>query len=220
MNLVGQKFNLLTVVRHDGVRHGMNHWLCRCDCGGETSTSSTKLRKGYSKSCGCARVLAGKLKRTHGATAGGKPLPEYGIWVSMRQRCKNPNNRAYAEYGGRGICVFEGWDRSFEAFYRYIGPRPSASHSLDRIDNDRGYEPGNVRWAGKSQQASNRRSARIGVRSDSKSGIKGVFRVSASTWGARIKVNGKFKHLGCFSSPDAASAAFAAAYSQRIGEAT
>lgn len=75
----------------------------------------------------------------------------------MRRRCLDPNHAKYADYGGRGITVCEAWAESFESFFDHIGLRPGPGYSLDRINNDRGYEPGNVRWATASQQNKNRR---------------------------------------------------------------
>lgn len=86
--------------------------------------------------------------------------PLYIIWYSMKQRCTNPNHRAYANYGGRGISVYPEWLRSYEAFESYMGPKPGPEYSLDRINNERGYEPGNVRWATAKEQAANRRPPR------------------------------------------------------------
>lgn len=83
--------------------------------------------------------------------------PEYSAWTSMKQRCFNPNKPNFYLYGGRGISVCAEWDASFEVFYEYIGPRPSNGHSLDRIDVNGHYEPGNVRWATADIQAQNRR---------------------------------------------------------------
>jgi len=83
--------------------------------------------------------------------------PEYGAWVNMKQRCYNPNDKFYYAYGGRGILVCERWKSSFKAFYADIGPRPSKSHSLDRIDVNGNYEQGNCRWATAIEQLSNQR---------------------------------------------------------------
>lgn len=87
-----------------------------------------------------------------------RKMPEYKSFVSARHRCNNPSNAAYQNYGGRGInMLFD----SFEAFFADIGPRPSPDHSIDRIDNDRGYEAGNLRWATRSEQSLNQRKARM-----------------------------------------------------------
>lgn len=83
--------------------------------------------------------------------------PEYRAWADAKYRCFNPNAADYYKYGGRGITMCDEWRNDFDAFLEHIGPRPSAKHSLDRVDNERGYEPGNVRWATKSQQNINRR---------------------------------------------------------------
>jgi hypothetical protein len=96
----------------------------------------------------------------HGIAARGKMTPEYHIWLAMRSRCRNPKDKAWKNYGGRGLCVCDRWD-DFAAFISDVGLRPSASHSLDRIDNERGYEVGNVRWATKREQVRNMRRNRI-----------------------------------------------------------
>jgi len=95
--------------------------------------------------------------RTHGRW----DSPEYRIWASMIQRCHNPRCRSYANYGGRGIFVCDAWRNSFAAFLADIGERPMKTLTLERIDNDRGYEPGNCRWATRADQQKNRRETRL-----------------------------------------------------------
>lgn len=93
--------------------------------------------------------------------------PEYQAWANMKQRCFNPNTRSYPRYGGRGITVCEAWSRSFEEFFLAVGPRPTPAHSLDRVDNNGNYEPGNIRWATKQEQTRNREKT-LSVRIDGK----------------------------------------------------
>jgi hypothetical protein len=82
------------------------------------------------------------------------------VWAAMKSRCLHPGHKEYANYGGRGISVCEEWHKSFAAFLNHVGPRPSDKHSLDRINNDGNYEPGNVRWATWAIQSSNKRTNR------------------------------------------------------------
>jgi hypothetical protein len=143
---VGEVIGRWTVVDrgpNDSARS--SQWVCRCACGTERLVRADRLRAGKSKSCGCQRVSM------RGLTAEGV------CWRGMKQRCRNPNNPAYPSYGGRGITVCERWN-SFENFYADMGPRPSPQHSIDRWpNNDGNYEPGNCRWATKSEQNENRR---------------------------------------------------------------
>jgi hypothetical protein len=138
--------------------------LCKCDCGAEVTLRLKLVKSGNTSSCGCLK-REGDLQRfkariTHGLT--GHYICK--IWQGMLSRCYNPEHRSYGQYGGRGVCVCERWRESPVNLLEDMGERPSKDHSLDRIDVNGNYEPGNVRWATRSQQQRNRRdSVRIEV---------------------------------------------------------
>lgn len=96
----------------------------------------------------------------HGESVGYQPSPEYRAWLDIKKRCLNPNNASYPRYGGRGITMYEPWQTDVKAFIAHVGRRPSPKHSIDRIDNARGYEPGNVKWSTTAEQLMNRRNTR------------------------------------------------------------
>lgn len=159
INMTGQKFAKLTVLAM------LPNWrcLCLCECGTEFDTQSYNLRKGLTKSCGCLR-LTGDARRTHGESAKGKWTAEYRTWVNINTRCHNPKATRYENWGGRGIKVCDEWRKDFQAFLNHMGRRPSSEHSIDRIDNSGNYEPGNVRWATRSEQARNTRPHKKGYK--------------------------------------------------------
>lgn len=145
-DITGQKFGKLTALAYAG----NTKWSCKCDCGEMCEVLGDSLRRGSTKSCGCSRNVR------HGATINGAWTPEYNSWVSMNDRCNNPNNKRFYDYGGKGISICERW-KLFENFLADMGPRPKGT-TIDRWPNPNGnYEPNNCRWGTTEQQAYNKK---------------------------------------------------------------
>jgi len=155
VNRSGQRFGRLLILgRSASDRTGKQWWLCKCDCGSEKWISANNMSQGRIRSCGCLkREVSPNL--VHGHSIG--PSTEYMTWATMVARCSNPGRRDYKYYGGRGISVCDRWRQSFPNFLADMGLKPNPLLSIDRINNDGNYEPGNCRWTTRSQQSSNQR---------------------------------------------------------------
>lgn len=145
-DIANRRFGRLTAVRFAGD----GKWFCRCECGGSVTVITSNLTRGNTTSCGCAFREA-HFKHGMGRTA------LYHAWVAMRARCNNPNDAAFANYGGRGIKVCERWNE-FSNFLADMGARPKG-YQIDRIDNEGDYEPGNCRWVSPKANLNNKRSS-------------------------------------------------------------
>lgn len=149
-------FGELSVLRHAPEYEKYTTWVCACSCGKQKDVVGSYLTSGKTKSCGCKTKQLISEKNTHHSMVN---TPEYRTWSNMLTRCRNPENKGYKDYGGRGITVDPTWLK-FENFYRDMGERPEGT-SLDRRDNNEGYSKENCKWSTKKEQARNRRSSAL-----------------------------------------------------------
>ena len=160
-DLTGSKFGRLTVIERQGSnKHGRPLWLCECECKKRIIKSSQALISSHTQSCGCLRMeVLNKSHTKHGL----KGTRLYEIWKSMKKRCCNPKQTNYKNYGGRGITVCDEWKKDFQAFYDWAmahGYDANASRgecTIDRIDANGNYCPGNCRWITIAEQQRNKR---------------------------------------------------------------
>lgn len=158
----GRRYGRWTVVRPALSRGRGRRWLCRCDCGAENDVAQRSLVGGKSESCGCLSserhsALLKRANHRHGL----RGTPEYKIWKDIVKRCHNERHHSYRNYGGRGITICQQWRTDPKAFCDYVGKRPDSTLTIDRIDNNGNYEPGNVRWATRKTQRRNSRAIRL-----------------------------------------------------------
>lgn len=157
IDMAGKRYGHLLVERLSHKDSDGAHWRCLCDCGRSTVMRGKDIRQGKSLACGCLRGFAA---RRHGHAINRKPSATYNSWVSMHQRCGNPKDPSYKDYGATGITICDRW-KSFDNFLTDMGERPDGT-SLDRYPNQRGnYEPSNCRWATPGEQLRNTRRTRM-----------------------------------------------------------
>ena len=184
----------LGILRRGNNKGAYRYGLYECQyCGNQWEVIATRVNNGQSKSCGCQKGS----KPKHGL----KSNRFYDTWYGMLQRCTNLEHRNYKNYGGRGITVCEEWQDiiKFVAWAESTHPNIEG-YTLDRIDNDKGYNPDNCRWADRTTQNINQR-----MREDNTSGVTGVYyHKSIGKWVASIGVESKLKHIGSFKTPEEA----------------
>lgn len=190
VDITGNEYGRLKVISRAETIQKKTRWNCLCECGNTIIADGDKLKSQHTRSCGCLVIDALLSRATHGER--GKRTKEFRAWAAMKSRCSNSKDKIYKFYGGRGIKVCDEWISSFPSFLACLGRCPDG-HSLDRVDVNGNYEPGNVRWASDTIQMFNRR-----IFENNTSGFAGVSVNRYAKFVAYISCNKKRIHLGTF----------------------
>ena len=161
-DLTGLRFGKWTVMKRakELDKPGKTMWICRCDCGNERPVIGQALKNGTSKQCEYCRNKQLINKADQRKRINGKPTSTYTTWDAIRHRCYYKSQASYKDYGGRGITMCDEWKNDYFAFYDYVSKLDRFGEegiTIDRIDNEKGYEPGNVRWATRAEQNRHKR---------------------------------------------------------------
>lgn len=211
IDLTGKRFGKLEVIRRaDETKCKQVAWICKCDCSNEIIAFSGNLKRLHTQSCGCHRI------DTH-TTHGDSSTRLYGIWNNMIQRCNNPNNTYYRNYGAKGITVCEAWKNGFKDFRDWaLSNGYSDKLTIERKNNDEGYSPDNCIWVTRLEQSHNTSMPR-----NNTSGVKGVYwDKQTNKWKARITANHKSVFIGYFDDIDKAYTARKEAETKYWGKTT
>lgn len=210
---IGSKFSKLTILEDLGINGGRRWVKCSCDCGEVTNSRWDLVQDGNTRSCGCLQTQSVVMVNT---THGKSKSREHSIWTGMKQRCSNPNDKAYKLYGGRGISYDPRWE-TFEVFYEDMGDCPEV-FSLDRIDTDGNYTKENCRWADATTQIHNQRKVSTMKGKTPTSKYIGVsFESGRGKWVARLYKHGKKLLFKRFDTEEEAAKAYDEASEKHYG---